>query len=168
MSYVTPQHKKTILLQGPVLSRSGYGEHARLVYESLLKYEKQLNIRVSLSNWGHTPNDVSYFKTYPSLKESLLDHNEAQTFSYDVIVLVGIPNEFPVKDPGNKKRFIGVTAGIETDIIDDSWAPVPEGLDALCVVSQHAKNGFIQHARRKNTGLEEVYNEKIQVIRTRS
>ena len=52
MSFVKPQHKKIILLQAPILSRSGYGEHARLVYESLLEYEKQLNIRVSLNNWG--------------------------------------------------------------------------------------------------------------------
>jgi glycosyltransferase involved in cell wall biosynthesis len=164
MSYVTPEHKKIILLLAPVLSRSGYGEHARLVYESLLEYEDQLNIRISLSNWGHTPNDLSYFKKYPSLKESLLDPQEHPTFSYDVFVQVGIPPEFSVKNPGNSKKIIGVTAGIETDIIDDSWAPSVTGLDALCVVSQHAKNGFIQHARRKNTGLEKEYEEKIEVI----
>jgi len=79
-------------------------------------------------------------------------------------VLVGIPNEFPVKAPGNNKILIGITAGIETDIIDNSWAPVPVGLDGLCVVSQHAKNGFIQHARRRNTGFEKEYNDKIKVI----
>jgi glycosyltransferase involved in cell wall biosynthesis len=164
MSSVTPQHKKIILLQAPILSRSGYGEHARLVYESLLEYENQLNIRVSLNNWGHTPNDISYFKKYPSLRESLLDPQELNTFSYDVVVHVGIPNEFPLLTAGNNKKMVGITAGIETDIIDDSWADIPARVDALCVVSQHAKSGFIQHARRNHTNYETEYDKKIQVI----
>ena len=160
----TPSQKKTVLLMAPVISRSGYGEHARLVYESLLQKKKYLNIRVWLSNWGQTPNDVTYFDKYPDLKEHVISSEETNALSYDVGIWLGVPNEFPRPQSANRAYLVGITAGIETDIIDDSWAEIPTVYNKICVVSDHAKKGFINHAVRKKTGFEDLYKERIQVI----
>ena len=156
--------KKIVLLTAPVLSRSGYGEHARLVYESLLEYENIINLRVFVSNWGHTPNDLEYLSKYSLLAEHIVSPEDINNLQYDVCVVVGIPTEFRAPTPGNTSRFVGITAGIETDIIDDSWSRPPEIYDSICVVSHHAKNGFLNHAKRKKTNLEGIYEEKIRVI----
>ena len=44
--------RKKILLKGPVLSRSGYGEQARFALRSLREYENKFDIYVIPTNWG--------------------------------------------------------------------------------------------------------------------
>ena len=46
--------KKKILVEGPVLSQSGYGEHARFVLRSLRTQEENFDIYAIPLNWGHT------------------------------------------------------------------------------------------------------------------
>ena len=43
-----------VLVEGPVLTQSGYGEHSRLVLRSLRDREDILDIYVSPLNWGTT------------------------------------------------------------------------------------------------------------------
>ena len=44
-----------ILLEGPILTSSGYGEHTRLVLKSLLNLDNaQLDIYVNPLRWGNT------------------------------------------------------------------------------------------------------------------
>ena len=43
-----------VLVEGPALTRSGYGVHARLVLESLRAREDSLDIYVNPLNWGST------------------------------------------------------------------------------------------------------------------
>ena len=45
---------KKVLVKGPVLSRSGYGEHARFVLRSLRHHEDKFDIYIENTNWGHT------------------------------------------------------------------------------------------------------------------
>ena len=44
--------RKKILIKGPVLSRSGYGEQARFALRSLREYEDRFDIFIAATNWG--------------------------------------------------------------------------------------------------------------------
>ncbi len=46
--------KKRVILRGPLLTRSGYGEHARFVLRSLRSQEEKYDIYVTTTNWGKT------------------------------------------------------------------------------------------------------------------
>ena len=41
-------------MRAPVLSQSGYGEHARFVMRSLLQYPKDVDLYIININWGQT------------------------------------------------------------------------------------------------------------------
>ena len=45
---------KKVLVRGPILSRSGYGEHARFLLRSLRAYEDSFDIYAVTTNWGNT------------------------------------------------------------------------------------------------------------------
>ena len=47
---------KKILLEGPILSRSGYGEHARLVHRSIKDLE-DTQVFINPLQWGKTSWD---------------------------------------------------------------------------------------------------------------
>ena len=42
-----------VLLEAPILTRSGYGEHARFVFRAL-RLDKDLEIFINPLNWGKT------------------------------------------------------------------------------------------------------------------
>ena len=46
--------KKKVLLVGPVLTRSGYGEQARFALRSLRSREDQFDIYIQPIKWGET------------------------------------------------------------------------------------------------------------------
>ena len=46
--------KKNIMVIGPLLSRSGYGEQARFALRALRKHEDKYNIYINPTNWGKT------------------------------------------------------------------------------------------------------------------
>ena len=45
--------KKKIIVRAPVLSRSGYGEHARFVLRALKTKEDIYDIYILNTNWGY-------------------------------------------------------------------------------------------------------------------
>ena len=46
--------RKKIIVRGPVLSRSGYGEQARFALRSLRKHEDRFDIFLMNTQWGGT------------------------------------------------------------------------------------------------------------------
>ena len=46
--------KKKILVHGPALSRSGYGEQTRFAIRALRAHENKFDIYISNINWGAT------------------------------------------------------------------------------------------------------------------
>lgn len=142
-----------LLLEAPILTKSGYGEHARLVYKALSQ-NKNLDIFINPLKWGTcswelASNDIleciSKFRSYQAHYESLKQDQE-----YSLQIHVGIPNEFEKKAPFS----VCVTAGIETDRVSANWLiKTHQGIDKIIVPSEHAKNGFI------NTGYEVLNQE---------
>ena len=132
--------RKKVLVRGPALTASGYGEHARLVLRSLKSKEEHFDIFFENISWGQTGQTTHNLEETKWLNEleiktNLFKQNKGE---FDVSVQVTIPNEFQKLAPVN----IGVTAGIETTKIAPQWIEKSMLMDKLVVPSEHAKYGF--------------------------
>ncbi len=136
-----------ILLEAPILTRSGYGEHSRLVFRSLIKNE---NVKVFIDplGWGSTPWMAKFTDERKKIEECIsnqavaikLSQETGTNFEYDIQVRVGIPNEFEKRAPYS----VCVTAGIETDRVSANWLmKTYRDIDKLIVPSNHSKSGFV-------------------------
>ena len=104
--------KKKVLVEGPILSQSGYGEHARFVLRALRSQEDIFDIYAIPLNWGQTSwlfedneernwIDSTIFKT---IQYNQTSNGQPQ---YDMSLQITIPNEWKKLAPVN----IGYTAG---------------------------------------------------------
>ena len=130
--------RKKIIIRGPVLSRSGYGEQARFALRSLRKNEDRFDIYISNTNWGHTG-----WTAQDDEERSYIDFLLQKTFhfvqnggSFDISLQVTIPNEWEKLAPVN----VGYTAGIETNKIAPQWIEKSMLMDKIIVTSNHSKN----------------------------
>lgn len=143
---------KKVLLEAPILTKSGYGEHARLIYRTL-KQDKGLDIYINPLAWGTTswkiPDKDILDATKKYANYNHMYSSKGETPHFDIQIRVGIPNEFEKKAPFS----ICVTAGIESDRVSPNWIiKTHQGIDKLIVPSEHAKRGFV------NTNYEVVNN----------
>ncbi len=130
---------KKVLLKAPVLTRSGYGEHARFVLKAL-QQNPDFDIYILPLNWGKSNwlfEDSEERKEIDNLIQKLA---VSKNINFDMSVQVTIPNEWETIAPVN----IGVCAGIETDKISMAWVKKANEMDRVIVVSEHAKNGFVK------------------------
>lgn len=111
-----------ILVIGPAYSISGYGERTRQLIYDLRKLSYSVDIQVS--TWGNTINDEFTFDC------GIYNPNQI----YDVVFYVGMLDEIPLP-PNNTKKYIAVTAGIETD----TMYPFSSIADLILVSSEHSK-----------------------------
>ena len=136
-----------VLLKAPVLSKSGYGEHARFVYRSLKQRPDKFDVFVYPTEWGKSSwildetNETNQINLDITRTKNLLESGTPNTIEkplFDVSMQVTIPNEFEFAARTN----IGVSAGIETDRVSPEWIQKANETQGMIVVSQHAKNGF--------------------------
>lgn len=134
---------KKILITGPVLSQSGYGEMSRFAYRALKSRPDLFDVYLLTTNWGTTGNISSddflissVFEDVYRTQKLLADNNKIE---FDVSVQISIPNEWKKIAPVN----IGYTAGIETNLISPAWYMPSNLMDKIIVISEHAKSGFI-------------------------
>jgi len=129
---------KKILLRAPILTRSGYGEHARFVLNSLTS-NPEYDVYVEPLNWGQTNwifEDTDYRKFIDSLVAKFGAYQEGP---FDICMQVTIPNEWKK----SAKVNIGVCAGIETDRVAPVWLQKANEMDGVIVTSNHARSGFV-------------------------
>ena len=149
--------KKNILLVGPLLTRSGYGEQARFALRSLRSRPDLFEIFIKPITWGQTSWIVD-----DTLERRWIDETIEKTIGYlqqggffDMSLQVTIPNEFNNQlAPIN----IGYTAGIETTQPAPIWIQKCNEMDSVIVVSNHSKN-ILEHARFE--GIDENTNQKV-------
>ena len=155
--------KKKILIRGPVLSQSGYGEQARFALRALKSREDLFDVFIVPIAWGKTGWiwEESEFRRWMderiTLTQVLLQRKQ---LAPDISLQVTIPNEFQKLAPVN----IGFTAGIETNKCSPQWLPKCNEMDKLLVVSNHAKSSIVDtiaYANNKETG--ESFEYKCQV-----
>ena len=154
-----------VLLEAPILTRSGYGEHARFVFRAL-RLDKDLEIFINPLNWGktkwltkETEEKQEIDKHIGKFRQYFENTKATKTqMNFDLQIHVGIPNEFEKKAP----RSVCVTAGIETDRVAPEWLiKTYQGIDKLIVPSEHAKFGFettsyemINETKQEKTNVE--------------
>jgi glycosyltransferase involved in cell wall biosynthesis len=145
--------KQKVLVKGPVLSQSGYGEQARFALRSLRSREDIFDIYIVPIAWGKT-GWISYDNEERAWIDSRIRETHLYNQSggqYDISVQVTIPNEWERIAPVN----IGYTAGIETTKVAPGWLQKANEMDKIIVVSNHAKEVFENtsyEAQDRNTG----------------
>ena len=132
--------RKKILIKGPLLSRSGYGEQARFALESLLSRDDLFDIYVMNIGWGQTGHisDIEQRTKIDQLVHKTGEYMQSGG-TFDVSLQVTIPNEFERIAPVN----IGYTAGIETTKVAPEWIEKCNAtVDRVVVVSEHSRKVF--------------------------
>jgi len=145
--------KKKILLKGPILTRSGYGEQARFALRALKSREDLFDIYIQPLQWGQTSWTVE-----SNDERKWIDQTIERTIhfingggKFDISLQVTIPNEFQKLAEIN----VGYTAGIETTRIAHEWILKSNEMDKIIVVSNHSKNVFVNsiyNAVNQSTG----------------
>ena len=86
---------KKVIVRAPVLSRSGYGEHARFVLRALRKHEDVFDTYILNTNWGKTGwlwEDTEERRWFDNIIEKTQRYvNSGGRF--DMSAQVTIPNE---------------------------------------------------------------------------
>ena len=160
--------KKKIIVRGPVLSQSGYGEQSRFALRALKSREDLFDIFIIPINWGKTGWiwEESEFRQWIderiTLTQILIQRKELQV---DMSLQITIPNEFEKLAPVN----IGYTAGIETHKCSPHWLPKCNDIDKVLVVSNHAKTSLVNtvaQAKNQETGEKVSYkiNKPVEVV----
>jgi len=158
--------RKTVLVRGPALSQSGYGEHTRFVLRALRMKEDILNIHILPTKWGETGwlalDDEERHWIDEQVNKAAV-HLQAK-LPYDITVQVTIPNEWERMAPVN----IGVTAGIECNKVSPVWLEKANEMDKIITISQHSKSGFdvVYQGQNNQTGqpMELRCNTPVEVV----
>lgn len=147
--------KPILVFQGPVSSRSGYGDHSRDLLKSLYAMDKY-DVKIIPTQWGHCPQnqlagDTVFGNKVLSSIITTLDKKP------DIFMQVSVANEF--KPIGNIN--IGVTAGVETTVAPMNFIEGCNRMDMVIVPSEFTKNtlnntAFKKVDKRTNQELGEV------------
>ena len=151
--------KKKILLKGPLLTRSGYGEHARFALRSLRSREDLFDIYIQPIQWGSTSwissTDEERKWIDRTIEKTIIHLQNGGNF--DISLQVTIPNEWEKISPIN----VGVTAGIETTKVAPLWLQKGnEIVDKIITISNHSANTYkntIATAKNNQTGQQFEY-----------
>lgn len=140
--------KPTLVFQGPVATRSGYGDHARDLLQSLYKLDK-FEIKVISTRWGQTPMDALNYDNpfHKWILDCMIGKIEEKP---DVYMQVTVPNEFQPLGYYN----IGITAAIETTACAMNWIEGCNRMNFIITPSEHSKLsliGTVYNETDKNT-----------------
>ena len=116
--------KRSIVMIAPFNTRSGYGDHARSLFYSIMD-RKDLDIKCFDVKWGNTPRN--HLRPEVPRHKKLLDSFTTQDqikSQPDILIDIRIPNEFA----SGAKVNIGITAGVETDVVSPAFL---EGMNRM-------------------------------------
>ena len=151
--------QKKLLMRGPLLSRSGYGEQSRFALRALKSHRDLFDVYIINTPWGSTKNIAESSPERVEIEFLLQKTHQfmQQGGQFDASLQITVPNQFERITPVN----IGYTAGIETTKVAPEWiGKVNETMERVIVVSNHAKTVFentVYQAKNEETG--EVIND---------
>ena len=140
--------KQTLVFQGPIFTRSGYGDHCRDLMKSLRKMDKY-DIKIIPLRWGNTPqNQVDGESEFGRW---MLDRVIPQLdYKPSVFMQVSVANEFEPKG----EYSIGITAGVETTICPKDFIDGCNKMNLILVPSKFTKQnlgGTVYQQQDQNT-----------------
>ena len=148
--------KRKIILRGPVLTQSGYGEQSRYALRALRSREDLFDIYIQPITWGQTSWSRDYDEERQWIDETIqktadyIRSGNQQIFDYSLQVT--IPNEFEKM----AKIDIGYTAGIETTKVHHDWIiKSNENVDKVITTSNHSRDTLLNtqyNATNESTG----------------
>jgi len=131
--------KKKVVMTAPFNTRSGYGDHARSIFYSIMDRD-DLEIKCVDTKWGETPRN--HLKPEVPRHKKLLDVLTVDTnlnYQPDIYVDIRIPNEFAQVGKYN----LGITAGVETDIVSPEFIEGCNKMNSNIVPSKFTANTFL-------------------------
>jgi len=159
--------KKNILLKGPILTRSGYGEQARFALRALRSRQDLFEIFIQPIKWGATSwlvdNDEERAWIDQTIEKTIGYIHQGGNF--DMALQVTIPIEWENLAATN----IGYTAGIETTKVCHTWIERGNLVDNIIVVSNHSKQiyqntKYVANNQQTNEEIEFKLNTPISVV----
>jgi len=150
-----------IIVRGPALSRSGYGEQCRFALRSLRAHEDKYDIYLAMTQWGKTgwvaddSEERQWIDAIAEKTQVILATAKQQGVAdlpFHMSLQVTIPNEW---DNKLAKVNVGYTAGIETTKVAPDWIKKGNLMDHIIVCSNHSKHVYQQtayHAHSTITG----------------
>ena len=132
--------RKKVIVRGPAMSMSGYGEQTRFALRSMREHEDKFDIFLENIPWGRTGwiAEESEETQWIQMLMAKTHHYAQQQGQFDISLQITIPNEFAKMAPVN----IGYTAGIETTKVSPQWIEKAKIMDKIIVVSNHSKHVF--------------------------
>lgn len=155
---MSQESKPVCVFQGPVASRSGYGDDARDRVIALIKCGK-FDVKIVPTRWGACPMTMLDDETRPYIKDIKSRILTTQlTAQPELFIQVAIPNEFqPIG-----KYNIGVTAGIESTIPRAEWMEGVNRMDLTIMPSTFSKEVFVNASYTKRHPDGRVENVKLE------
>jgi len=153
--------KPTLIFQGPVKSQSGYGSHSRDLLKSL--YDMDLfKIKIVSTKWGSTPLTSLCDNEFHNWIEDNIIYDIL--FTPDLFIQVSVADEFIKKGKFN----IGITAGVETNLLPLDFINGSNNMDLIIVPSNFTKNLFLNtkyNEVKDNVIINEFkFNKPIEVL----
>jgi len=122
---------KKILVRGPLLSESGYGNHARQVFRWLLSKHSEDQIVVQVLPWGSTSWYVNP-DAEGGLVSEIMKRTGAVDQKFDVSFQIQLPNEWDT----NLANFnVGITALVEADKCYSGWVDACNRMNVVVMPS---------------------------------
>ncbi len=123
----------------PFNTRSGYGDHARSIFYSIMDRE-DFEIKCVDVRWGSTPRNHldANIPKHKKLLDTFIDGKNIER--PDIYIDIRIPNEF--QTPG--KLNIGMTAGVEADICSVEFVMGCNKMDLVLTTSKFTKETFMR------------------------
>ena len=142
--------KPICIVSCPIDTFSGYGARSRDFIKSLIQLkDKEWDIKILPQRWGETP--WNFLSENDPLKQRFVREQQQQP---DIWIQITVPNEFQ-----SVGRFnIGVSAGIETNIIPGDFVEGMNRMDLNLVSSEHSKQVSL------NTEFDKIDNRTQQRI----
>jgi len=132
-------NKNSCFIYCPIDVYSGYSQRSRDIVKSLIELKQnEWDIKIIPCNWGNCPHGyIEENKEWDFLTKYI--HSGPLTSQPDIFIWITVPNEFQKIGKYN----IGITAGLETDIVPAEWIEGCNRMDLVLVSSEHSKQSFI-------------------------
>jgi len=140
--------RKMIVVQGPVATRSGYGNHTRDLVRSLIAMDKY-DIHIISLPWGACP--MTALNAADPNDKPIIDRIVTKPMQQqpDIFIQVSVPNEFCISPDGKTpikpgKFNIGVTAGVESNVMPPECLQGLNRMDLNIATSKHSADIILQ------------------------
>ena len=127
--------KPLAVVSCPIDTYSGYGARARDFVKALIDLDKY-DVKVLSQRWGNTRFGYLEDHNEDDLSSRIIPN---MTVKPDLWVQITVPNEFQKVGKFN----LGVTAGMETTLVHNTWIEGCNRMDLNLVSSEHSKKTFL-------------------------